>query len=216
MTKILLADDHQVVRLGLRTLLESEPGFRVIAEARDGNSVLKLVEQHRPEVVVLDMMMPGLNGVEAARQIQQRFPEIGIVILSMFDNEAYVVEALYSGAQAYVLKSSTTDDLIVAIKSVLAGQRYLSPKLSEQAINTYIRYVQEAKSGELDVFETLTPRQRQVLLLAAGGKTNAQIAEQLSISVRTVESHRLNMMRKLGLRSQIDLARFAMDRGIIS
>ena len=214
-TRIVLADDHQVVRLGLRTLLESELDFRVIGEADDGISALKLVEQHQPDVLVLDLMMPRLNGVETARQAHQKYPHIHIVMLSMFDSEAYVVEALSSGAQAYVLKNSTTDDLVNAIRAVQDGQRYLSPKLSERAINAYIQHVQDAKAGELDSYETLTPREREVLHLAAQGDTNAHIAKQLSISVRTVESHRSNMMRKLGLRSQVDLARYAMDRGII-
>jgi len=214
-TNILLADDHQVVRLGLRTLLESEPGFRVVGEAEDGYATLKLVEQFLPDVVVLDLMMPGLNGIDTARQINQRYPDILIVILSMFDNEAYVVEALNSGAQAYVLKSSTTDDLVASVKAIKLGQRYLSPKLSEQAISAYIQQVKNAKSGEHDSYQTLTPREQEVLHMAAQGKTNAQMAEQLSVSVRTIESHRLNMMRKLGFRSQVDLVRFAMDRGII-
>lgn len=215
MTTILLADDHQVVRLGLRTLLESESGFSVIGEAEDGYTALRLTEKLQPDVVILDLMMPGLNGIETARQISQKFPALNIVILSMFDSEAYVVEALNSGAQAYVLKSSTTDDLVTAIQTIQRGQRYLSPKLSEQAINAYIHHVQEAKTGEFDSLETLTPREREVLHLAAQGKHNAQIAEHLSISIRTVESHRSNMMRKLGLRSQIDLARYAIERGII-
>lgn len=214
-TKIILADDHQVVRLGLRTLLESEPDFEVIGEAEDGISALRLTELHRPDVVVLDLMMPRLNGVETSHQIHQKFPQIAIVMLSMFDNEAYVVEALNSGAKAYVLKTSTTDDLVAAIRAVQSGQRYLSPKLSDRAINAYMKYVQEAKAGELDSYETLTPREREVLHLTAEGKTNPQIAEHLSISTRTVESHRANMMRKLGLRSHIDLIRYAMGRNII-
>jgi len=214
-TKIILADDHQVVRLGLRTLLESESDFEVIGEAEDGTSALELVDQLLPDVLVLDLMMPHLNGIEVSRQVHKNHPKIHIVMLSMFDSEAYVVEALNSGAEAYVLKSSTTQDLVNAVRSVQSGQRYLSPTLSERAINAYIHHVKDAKSGELDTYETLTPREREVLHLAAQGHTNAEMAKKLSISVRTIESHRSNLMRKLGLRSQLDLARYAMDRGII-
>lgn len=213
--RIVLADDHQVVRLGLRTLLESEPGFQVVGRAGNGLEAVRMAERFSPDVIILDLMMPRLNGIEAARQIQARFPHIRIVILSMFDSEAYVVEALNAGASAYVLKGSTTEDLVAAVREVLAGKRYLSPSLSERAIDAYIRYVQSAKAGELNVVETLTPREREVLHLAAQGKTNAEIAKRLSISARTVETHRAHMMRKLGLHSQVDLARFALERGLL-
>ena len=214
-TKIVLADDHQVVRLGLRTLLESAPGFQVVGEAGDGLEAIRLAEQLSPDVVILDLLMPRLNGIEAARQIHARFPHMRIVILSMFDSEAYVVEALSTGASAYVLKGSTTEELVAAVREALAGKRYLSPSLSERAIEAYIRYVQSAKVGDLDVVETLTPREREVLHLAAQGCTNAEIAKRLSISARTVETHRAQMMRKLGLHSHVDLARFALERGIL-
>ncbi len=198
---IVLADDHHVVRQGLRALLEAEPAFRVIGEAGDGLEAVQQVEHLRPDVLVLDLMMPGLSGIQAARQIHARFPHIRIVILSMFDSEAYVVEALSGGASAYVLKGSTTEDLVAAVREVLAGKRYLSPSLSERAIEAYINYVQSAKSGELDVVETLTLREREVLHLAAQGYTNAEIAKMLTLSSRTVETHRAHMMRKLGLHS---------------
>jgi DNA-binding NarL/FixJ family response regulator len=174
-----------------------------------------MAERFSPDVVVLDLLMPRLNGIEAARQIRARFPHMRIVILSMFDSEAYVVEALSAGASAYVLKSSTTEELVAAVREVLAGKRYLSTSLSDRAIQAYIQYVQSAKAGELDVVETLTPREREVLHLTAQGYTNAEIAKMLMLSSRTVETHRAHMMRKLGFHSQVDLVRFALERGIL-
>jgi DNA-binding NarL/FixJ family response regulator len=213
--RILLADDHQVLRLGLCTLLEAQPDFKIVGEATDGSKAIQLVDQLLPDLVVLDIMLPLLNGIEVLRQIHSKHPNIHVVILSMYDNEAYVVEAMSGGASAYVLKQSSSEDLITAIRYSLAGKRYLSPALSERAIDAYIKYFQTAKAGELDPYETLTPRECQVLLLAAQGHSSVEIAAELSLSSRTVETHRSNMMHKLGLHSQVDLARFAIDRGIL-
>ncbi len=213
--RILLADDHQVVRLGMRTLLETQADFEIVGEADDGPSAIQLAGQLLPDLIVLDLMLPHLNGIEVMRQIQSKYPDIRIVILSMYDNEAYVVEALTGGASAYVLKQSTSDDLALAIRTSLAGKHYLSPVLSERAIDTYIKYFQTAKVGELDPYETLTPRECEVLNLAAQGHSSAEIAARLSLSPRTVETHRANMMHKLGFHSQIDLVRFALERRII-
>ena len=213
--RLILADDHQVVRLGLRTLLESEPDLQVVGEAADGLEAIRLAEKLSPQVAILDLQMPGLNGIETARQLRARFPSMCIVMLSMFDSEAYVVEALSAGASAYVLKQATTGDLVTAVREVLMGKRYLSPSLSERAIEAYIHYVQSARTGELDVIESLTPREREVLHLVARGATTAEIAGRLSLSPRTVDTHRAQMMRKLGLHSQVDLVRFAMERGIL-
>ncbi len=213
--RILLADDHQVVRLGLRTLLESQPDFQVVGEAGDGPETILMARELIPDTIVLDLMLPHLNGIEVLRQIHSEYPDIRIVILSMYDNEAYIVEALGNGASAYVLKQSTSEDLVQAIRHSLAGERYLSPSLSERAIAAYIKYFQTAKNGEQDPYETLTPREREVLRLASQGLSNAEIAAKLSLSSRTVETHRANMMHKLGLHSQIDLIRFALERGIL-
>jgi two-component system response regulator NreC len=215
LVKILLADDHQLIRLGLRALLEAEPGFVVIGEAEDGLQAIQMVEKCSPDVVILDLMMPHLNGVETSRHIHTRFPWVRIVILSMFDSEAYIVEALSAGARAYVLKQSTAQDLVNAVRETLAGKRYLSPRISERVIDAYIQFVQSAKNGELDVYETLTPREREVLQLVAQGYANKDIADALSLSSRTVESHRASMMRKLGFHSQVDIARFALERGLL-
>ena len=209
---LLLADDHHVVRQGLRALLEADPDFRVVGEASDGLEVPDLVERLQPRVLIVDLMMPGLNGLEVTRQVSKRSPQTRVLILSMHSNEAYVLEALRNGAAAYVLKDSTAAHLVHAVREVVAGRRYLSPPLSERAIETY---AEKAKSTSLDPYETLTTRERQVLHLAAEGLTNAEIADRLSISPRTAETHRANLMRKLGLRSQTDLVRYALRRGIV-
>lgn len=212
MTTIVLADDHHVVRQGLRALLEAEPAFRVIGEAGDGLDAVQQVERLRPDVLVLDLMMPGLSGLEVTRQVRQRSPKTRVVILSMHANEAYVLEALRAGAAAYVLKESTSVELVHAIHEAIAGRRYLSPPLSERAIEVY---VQKTKEAMQDAYEELTTREREVLHLAAEGLTNAEIATRLSLSPRTIEGFRTNLMHKLELRNQTDLIRYALQRGII-
>ena len=209
---LLLADDHHVVRQGLRALLQAEPDFRVVGEASDGLEVVDLVERLRPTVLVVDLMMPGLNGLEVTRQVSKRSPQTRVLILSMHSNEAYVLEALRNGAAAYVLKDSSAADLVHAVREVAAGRRYLSAPLSDLAIETYR---QKAKEATLDIYETLTTREREVLHLAAEGRSGSDIASRLSISPRTVETHRANLMRKLGLHTQTDLVRYALRRGIL-
>ncbi len=213
MPTILLADDHHVVRLGLRALLDAEPGFEVVGEATDGLETRRMVETLKPEVLIVDLMMPGLNGLEVTRQVSQRTRQTRIIILSMHANEAYVLEALRNGASAYVLKDSRADDLVYAVREVMEGRRYLSPPLSERAINSYIR---QANESTLDPYETLTNREREVLNLAAQGYNATEIAQKLSISGRTAETHRANLMRKLDLHTQTDLIRYALRRGIIA
>ncbi len=211
MITILLADDHSIVRQGLRALLEVEPDFCIVGEAADGLEVTQLIEYLRPDVLVLDLMMPGLDGLEVTRRVNQRSPQTRVIILSMYGNEAYVVEVLRNGAAGYVLKKSTADELVRAVRAVVAGQRYLSPPLSEQTIETYM---QKADESTQDLYDLLTAREREVLYLVAEGHTNAEIAARLFISPRTVEMHRANLMRKLDLRSQADLIRYALRRGI--
>jgi two-component system response regulator NreC len=209
---ILLADDHHVVRQGLRALLEAEPDFHVLGEAADGLEAVQLVERLQPDVLVVDVMMGGLGGLEAARQVRERFARTQVVVLSMHSNEAYVLQALRNGALGYVLKDSNAGDLLKAVREVSAGRRYLSPPLSDYIIDAYVNKSQET---ELDIYETLTNREREVLHLAAEGRTNADIASRLSISPRTVEIHRMNMMRKLGLHTEHELIRYALRRGIL-
>ena len=210
--RIVLADDHHVVREGLRALLETEPDFSIVGEAADGLATVDLVERLKPDVLVADLMMPSLSGLEVARQVTLRSPTTRVVILSMYANEPYVLEALRNGAAGYVLKDSTGADLVQAVRQVLTGDRYLSPPLSARAIEAY---VQKAEAGSLDIYETLTTREREILHLAAQGCSNAEVATRLSISPRTAETHRANMMRKLGLRTQADLIRYALRRGIL-
>jgi DNA-binding NarL/FixJ family response regulator len=211
-TTIVLADDHVVVRQGLRALLEAEPDFAIVGEAADGLEVPDLVERLKADVLVLDLMLPGLNGLEVTRQVQQRSPQARVVVLSMYANEAYVLEALRNGAAAYVLKEASAADLVHAIREVMAGRRYLSPPLSESAIELY---VQKAKAAPRDPYEALTTREREVLQLAAEGQSNPEIADRLGISVRTVETHRANLMTKLALHNQTELVRYALKRGIL-
>jgi len=194
-------------------LLEGESGFSVVGEASDGIETVKMIERLRPNVLLLDLMMPGLSGLEVTRQVCQRCPQTRTLILSMHANEAYVLEALRNGATGYALKDASAADLVQAVHEVAAGRRYLSPPLSERAIETY---VEKAKAAPPDAYETLTTREREVFQLAAQGLGNPEIASRLGVSPRTVETHRANLMRKLSLHSQTELVRYAIQRGIIS
>jgi DNA-binding NarL/FixJ family response regulator len=209
----MLADDHQVVLEGLKALLAAEDDLKVIGEANDGLSVLPLVEKLRPAVLVLDLMMPGMNGLEVTRLLHQKVPGTKIVVLSMHANEAYVVEALRNGAAGYVLKQAEGRELVKAIRAVTEGRRYLSPPLTE---DTLAHYERQSSGGELDPYDTLSSRERQVLQLAAEGLTNSEIGDKLSIGKRTVETHRANLIRKLGLKSQAELVKYALRRGLVS
>ena len=204
-TTILLADDHHLVRQGLRALLATEPGSTVVGEVAGGLDAIELTERLRPDVLLLDLMMPGINGLEVTRQVARRVPSTRVLMLSMHAEEGYVSEALRNGATGYALKDGTAEEL------VHAGRRYLGPPLSERAIEAYLR---KAEGATLDVHDTLTAREREVLHLAVEGNTSAQVSGRLFISPRTVEIHRANLMRKLGLRSQTDLIRYAIRRGI--
>lgn len=209
MITIILADDHHVVRQGLRSLIESQEDFKVVGEASNGHEALELIHQLKPQVSVLDLMMSGLNGLEITRQVWR---QTQVLILSMHSNEAYVIEALRKGASGYVLKDATATELIQAIRIVASGQRYLSTPFSERAIAAYIERV---KTGSLDPYDTLTSREREILQLVAEGHNSAEIAEQLSISPRTVEAHRASLNRKLDLHSHADLIRLAVRKGLL-
>lgn len=212
MTTIVVADDHAVVRQGLKTLLASEPSFSVVGEASEGLEAVRLTESLKPDVLVCDLMMGGINGLEVTRQVCKRSPKTAVVILSMYGTESYILQALRAGARAYVLKEAPTDDLLRAIHEVLKGHRFLSAPLSEMAIDVYL---QKTESSATDAYDSLTTREREVLQLAAQGCNNAKIAESLFISPRTVEIHRAHMMRKLGLRTHKDLVAYCVKRGIL-
>jgi two-component system, NarL family, response regulator NreC len=212
-TTVVLADDHAIVRRGLRALLEMEPDIVLVGETEDGLETVRLVEQLSPDILIVDLVMPGLGGLEVTRQVRKSSPQTHVIVLSMHANEAYVLEALRNGALGYILKGSQVDDLVRAIREVAAGRRYLSSPLSERAIDVY---VQKSEASILDNYETLTHRERQVLHLIAEGHTNAEVAGRLFISSRTAETHRANVMRKLNLQNQTDVIRYAIRRGIIS
>ncbi len=212
MTTIVLADDHHVVRQGLRTLLEVEPDFHVIGEAANGLEAVKLVESLQPDVLVVDLMMDDISGLEVTREVSKHSSGTAVVILSMYSNEGYVVEALRNGAKAYVLKESTSNELVRAVHEAAVGRHYLSSSLSERAIEVY---KQKLEGTSLDSYDMLTSREREVLYMVVHGNTSAEIAARLCISRRTVEIHRTNIMRKLGLHNQTGLLRFALQRGIL-
>lgn len=209
---IVLADDHNLVRQGLRALLTEEPDFSIVGEAADGVETMRLVNRVKPDILVLDLIIPSLNGLEVTREVRRRHPATRVIILSMYENEAYVSEAIRNGASGYVLKCSTSADLVKAIREAVAGRCYLSSALSIAAIEAYSR---RTKTGKLDRYETLTTREREVFHLTAEGHTSAEIARRLFISSRTVEIHRANMLRKLKLHNQTDVVRFAIERGIL-
>jgi len=213
-TRIVLADDHTVVRKGLRMLLESYPDFLVVADAADGRQAIALVEEHRPDVVVMDVAMPILNGIEAARQISGKYPQVAIVFLSMHSDEAYVLKALKAGARAYLLKDSAEYDLIHAVKAVSEGKAFFSPAISKMLVEDYVRQMREQKVE--DSYDLLTARERQVLQLLAEGRSNKEVAGLLDLSLHTVETHRGNIMQKLNLHSGAEIILYAVRKGIIS
>lgn len=209
---IVLADDHNVVRQGFRSLLEKQEGFLVVAEASDGLEAVKATRDLKPDVLLVDLMMPCLNGLEVTRQIGELSPNTGVIVLSMYMDEPYVIEALQNGARGYVLKESNISDLVKAIREVADGRHYLGSPLSELAIAAYKK---KTRGVSLDPYNTLTEREREVLRLVVEGHTNAGIGSRLRISPRTVETHRANMMQKLSVSSRADLIAFAKKRGMI-
>ncbi|HMV97289.1 MAG TPA: response regulator transcription factor [Anaerolineales bacterium] len=210
--RIVLADDHKLVRQGVRSLLEAQPGFEVIGEASDGQEAYKLIESLSPDVAFLDVMMPNLNGIETAKLVHQRALKTRIIFLSMHANATYAVRALQSGALGYVLKDSDFTEVLNAVEHVLEGRRYLSTAIADEVLEMLL----SAEAGKDESLDLLSPREREILQLVAEGNSNATIAEKLSLSVRTVESHRLNLTKKLRITSHADLVKFAINQGLIT
>jgi len=218
MTTIVLADDHVVVRQGLRALVESSPRCVIVGEAADGLEAIELVKRKKPQVLIVDLMMPRLNGLDTTRKVLRLKLDTRVIILSMCGDEAYVLEALHNGAAAYVAKESCGNELLQAIHEVVAGRRYLSPRLSESFRDSYTAkgtLLEKAQADSPSLPDTLTARERQILQLVVEGATNRDIGIRLKIGSRSAESHRTGLVRKMGLHSHQDLIHAALQRGVI-
>jgi DNA-binding NarL/FixJ family response regulator len=215
-TRVVIVDDHTIVRQGLRKLLESEEGIEVVGEASDGREAVARAGELMPHVMVLDLSMPGLNGLEAVRQILKRSPKTRVLILSMHKNDAYVLQSLRNGASGYVLKDSATEEIVTAIRALSRGESYLSPTISRVVIDDYLRLNSggEVKSQQ-SLYETLTPREREIFQLLAEGLKNHEVADRLHVSVKTVETHRAHIMEKLGLNNIAELVKYAIEIGVL-
>lgn len=211
--RILLADDHPIVRQGLRRLLESKAEFLVVAESGDGLEVSSLSERHKPDVIIVDLMMPGLNGLEVTRQICQRADSPRVIVFSMHKDDDYVIQALRNGAAGYVIKDSGPGEVVEAIHKVMQGHRYLSPVIEERIGD---QIANQSNEQLKDPYDLLTNRERTVLQLVAEGYTGQEIADLLTISRRTVEQHRASIIRKLGFQNQREIVRYAIRKGILS
>ncbi|MBU0493831.1 MAG: response regulator transcription factor [Chloroflexi bacterium] len=211
--RVLLAEDHTLVRKGLRALLDAEPDIEVVGEAADGRAAVEQVGQLQPDLVLMDLSMPSLNGLEATRQIRRRCPKVQVVVLTMHADEEYIFQILRAGAAGYVVKKAAPSELIAAIQTVYRGETYLSPAVSRTVIQEYIR--RAAAMEEADDDNRLTPREREVLQLIAEGRANREIAALLHLSVKTVETHRANLMAKLDRHSVAALTQYAIRKGVI-
>jgi two-component system response regulator NreC len=209
---ILFADDHEILRQGLQTILGAQPDFKVVGQAVNGLEAVTLAKHLHPDIVIVDIQMPGMNGIDVTFQIKQHLPDCRVIILSMHDDESYVIDALQNGADGYVLKASSATDLEQAVRAVMAGEHFLSPSLAERAFQVYLHQGKHKDTGE---FNMLTDREHEILYLSANDLSGTEIAQRLSISIRTVETHRHNLMHKLGLHSQSELVAYARRKGII-
>jgi two-component system, NarL family, response regulator NreC len=211
--RVLLADDHGIVRRGLRSLLESQPGIDVIGEAADGLEALRLCTDFSPDILILDVAMPKMNGIEVAARVQKLESPPNVIVLSMHTDESYIIRALAAGARGYLLKEATDEDLLPAIRSVFAGKRFFSPAVTAVLMEDYVRQLQAR--GLSDSYHLLTDRERQVLQLLAEGRSNKEVATVLDVGVSTVETHRANLMQKLNLHNTAEIVLYAVRKGII-
>lgn len=211
--KVLLVDDHEIVRAGLRMLFVAEPTIEIVGEASSGEEALQKVGALRPDVVLMDIAMPGMSGVEATRAIKAAYPEVAVLALTMHEDEQYFFEMLNAGASGYVPKRAAPDDLVSAISAVSQGDVFIYPSLAKLLVRDFLRRA-EASAGPVE--EQLTPREREILTYIAEGYTNREIAEKLVISVKTVDRHRENIMRKLNMHSRVELVKYAIERGLIT
>jgi two-component system response regulator NreC len=209
---VLIADDHTIVRSGVRLLLQAEPDIEVVGEALDGGEAVALAESLRPDLILMDIAMPGTNGLEATRQIKARFPDMHVLVLTMHRSDEYFFEMLKAGASGYVLKGAETNELIGAIRAVARGEVFLYPTMARQLLQDYLNRLKEPESSGQPA---LTPREKEILRLMAEGYSNKEIAEKLVVSPSTIHSHRTNLMRKLNLSSRYELIQYARQRGLI-
>jgi two-component system, NarL family, response regulator NreC len=211
--RLLLADDHAIVRRGLRSLIECDPTLEVVAEAADGMEALRLAAEHKPDILVVDIGMPKLNGIEVAARAQKLTPTPAVIILTMHTDESYILRALNAGARAYLLKDATDEDLMPAIRAVSAGKPYFSPTVTAVLVEDYMRQLQSR--GLTDSFHLLTDREKEVLQLLAEGRSNKEVAALLELGLSTVETHRGNLMQKLNLHNTAEIVLYAVRKGII-
>jgi DNA-binding NarL/FixJ family response regulator len=211
--QVMLADDHAILRAGLKLVIEREPDMKVVAEAEDGRGALDRAPDSGADVLVMDVAMPGLNGIEAARQILAKKSSLAIVILSMHSDEAYVLRSLRAGARGYLLKESAETDVIAAIRAVAQGKSFFSPKVTKLLQEEYVQRLQQ--EGKDDSYDSLTPREREILQMIAEGQANKDVANKLNLSLYTVETHRGNILQKLGLRSAAEVVLYAVRKGIV-
>jgi len=212
-TKVLIADDHKIVREGLKALIDKQESMQVVAEADNGLEAVRLARKLQPDVVIMDLGMPQMNGIEATREVTAREPGIKVIALSMHSDKRFVLQMIKAGASGYLLKDSAFEELITAIKTVVSNQSYLSPKITDVVIKDYL---QTLSKGDVSAFSVLTAREREVLQLLAEGRSTKEIAASLNVSVKTVETHRQQIMDKLNIRSVAELTKYAIREGLTS